>query len=330
MTPKGGHMFAPSFDLKGRRTVGTLALTTAATAALFAAGALSAGPGAIPAGNLVQTPGFEAGPGRADDLTTPPAGWQSGGTPSVWVYVPGVGYERPETAVSTRIGGGANFLSGGVGAAGTPGTITKTASQSIDVAGASVEIDAGLVAASLSAYLGGYTSSEDTARVDARFLGAGAALLGSVRVGPVTRDQRARQTTLLKRSASAAVPKGTRSIAVVVTMYAPETASKVHAYADNVSLELVRTTTTPPTASKATLAVGCSAKTLVVTAKPARGSAVRSVTFLVNGKSLATDRKAPFTARIATAGLPRKLKVTARLRLIGKAPLSLTRTVKRC
>jgi hypothetical protein len=293
------------------------------------AGPLQAKHGAIPAGNLVQNPGFEGGPGSPIDATTPPVGWQSGGTPSVWVYVDGAGYERPTKAVAAKIGGGANFLSGGQGAAGTPGTITKTASQSIDVAGATAEIDAGDVAANLSAYLGGYTSSEDTARVEAKFLGADGASLGTLRIGPVTRDQRARQTTLLKRSASAAVPKGTRTIAVVIVMFAPETGSKVHAYADNVSLELVKAGVTPPTTAKSTLAAACSGKTLVLSVRPAAGSSVSSVTFLVNGKSVAVDKKAPFTARVPTRGLAAQLKVTARVKSAGKTAV-LTKTIRRC
>ena len=313
----------------GRRAAGTLALATATVAALLVASPLPAESSAIPAGNLVQNPGFEDGPGSPLDNTVPPVGWQSNGTPSVWVYVDGVGFERPPKAVAATFGGGANFLSGGVGAAGTPGTITKTASQSIDVAGAAAEIDAGLVAANLSAYLGGYTSSEDTARVDAKFLGADSAPLGTLRVGPVTREQRARQTTLLKRSASAPLPKGTRSIAIVLTMFAPETGSKVHAYIDNVSLELVKAATTPPTGAKATLAAACSGKTLVVTVRPAAGSKVTSVTFLVNGKRVAIDKKAPFTVRVATTGLAAQLKVTARVLAAGKT-VALTKTIARC
>jgi hypothetical protein len=244
------------------------------------------------------------------------------------VYVAGAGYERPTKAVAAAYGGGANFLSGGQGAAGTPGTITKTAGQSIDVSGAAAEIDAGAVSANLSAYLGGYTSSEDWARVDVRFLGADAASLGApLRVGPVTRDQRARQTTLLKRSAGAAVPKGTRTIAILITMYASETGSKVYAYADNISLTLVKAT--PATVSTATLAVACSGKTLVVTVRPAAGATVRSVTFLVNGKPLAVDKKAPFTARLRTAGLASQLKVTARVQFTDKT-VALTKAIKRC
>jgi hypothetical protein len=56
---------------------------------------------------------------------------------------------------------------------------------------------------------------------------------------------------------------------------------------------------------------------------------VSSVTVLVNGKPVAIDRKAPFTARIGTRGLPVQLKVTARVKQAGKT-VSLTKTTKRC
>ena len=118
-------MSTRSLSPRRRRVVGIPVRTIVAVAALIVAAPLNAGPGAIPAGNLVKNPGFEDGPGRADDLTSPPAVWQSGGTPSVWVYVDGVGYERPPKSVAAKIGGGANFLSGGTGAAGTPGTLTR-------------------------------------------------------------------------------------------------------------------------------------------------------------------------------------------------------------
>lgn len=308
-------------------------LALVGAAALLIAVPLQAKPTAIPAGNLVLNPGFEDGPAANDDTTTPPVKWESGGNhprgqnASVWRYVAGEGYEQPTLAVAAKIGGGANFLHGGQGSAGTPGALTKTASQSIDVSVAAVEIDASGVAANLSAYLGGYSASDTTARVDARFLGADGAALGSLRVGPVTRDQRAKLTTLVKRTASAAVPKGTRSIAVVVTMFSPTALSKVYAYADNVSLVLVKAT--PATAAKATLAVACSGKTLVVNVRPARGSTVSSVTFLVNGKPVKIDRKAPFTARIATGRLPAQLKITARVKQAGKTVV-LTKARRRC
>ena len=54
-----------------------------------------------------------------------------------------------------------------------------------------------------------------------------------------------------------------------------------------------------------------------------------SVTFLVNGKAVAIDKKAPFIARIGTKGLPARLKVTARVKQAGKTVV-LTKARKRC
>lgn len=322
-------MHGHSRTSRARRCAGTFALAAATGAALVAAGPLNAGPGAIPVGNLIQNPGFEDGPGGIDDNTVPPVGWQSAGKPSVWMY--GVGGDRPAKDVATKIGGGANFLAGGQGG-GAPGAISARASQSLDVSGAAVEIDAGVVAAKVSAFLGGYTAQEDTARVDAQFLGADGAPLASVRVGPVTREQRSRQTTLLMRSAQAPVPKGTRSVAVVVTMSSADSQTKIHGFADNISLQLVKVATTPPpppALGKATLVVACSAKTLRATLRAAKGTAVRSVTFLVNGKTFGTDKTAPFTAHVGTRGLASQLKVTARVQSTPKTT-ALTKSIRRC
>jgi hypothetical protein len=227
--------------------------------------------------------------------------------------------------VAAKIGGGASFLSGGQPASALgSGPATATASQAIDVAGAAAEIDAGGLAANLSAFLGGYSAQQDTARVDARFLAAGGAVLGSVRIGPVTRDQRSNQTTLLKREAPAAVPKGTRSIDVVITMSSPDSNTKVHGFADNISLTLGK----PSTTTKPKLTVRCSGKTLVATVKTAVGQNVKRVTFSAAGRKV-VDTKTPFTARFPTKELPAHIVVKARVVAEGPAQ-TLSKKIKRC
>ena len=104
---------------------------------------------------------------------------------------------------------------------------------------------------------------------------------------------------------------------------------KNHAYVDNISLTLAKIVAAPPATGKATLVAVCSGKTLVATVRPAKGSTVTSVTFLVNGKPIAIDRKAPFTARIGTAGLPKQLRVVARVKEGGKSA-ALTKSIRRC
>lgn len=301
-----------------------IGLAGVAAAALLLAAPLAARSGAVPAGNLIQNPGFEAGASSVDDNTVLPAAWKTSGKPSVWIYV-AVATDRPDKDVAAKIGGGANFLSGGQPASALgSGPATATASQAIDVSSAAAEIDAGGVAANLSAFLGGYSAQQDTARVDARFLSAGGAALSSVRIGPVTREQRNNQTTLLKRAAQAAMPKGTRSIDVVITMSSPDSNTKVHGFADNISLTLGR----PSTMAKPTLTVKCSGKTLVATVKTAVVQNVKRVTFSTSGRKV-IDTKAPFTARFPTKELPAQIVVKARVAGDGPAQ-TLSKKIKRC
>lgn len=290
--------------------------------ALLLAAPLAAGPGAIPGGNLVQNPGAEASPGTIDDIVVKPVGWATTGALSVWKYPAREG-DRPTTAFAATIGGGENFFSGGPGGvAGQP-----TASQTIDVSGAAAEIDAAQVGASLTAMIGGYTVSEDLATVSARFLDATKRQLGVVRIGPVNRDDRKRLTVLLRRSAQANVPKGTRSIDVVIAVTVDNN-GKNHAYVDNISLTLGKASTTPSGNAKATLTVKCAGATLSAAVKPAAGQKVKSVAFTASGRKV-TDKRAPFTARFATKGLPAQLIVKAKVVSDGPAQ-NLSKKIRRC
>ncbi|MBA3434116.1 MAG: hypothetical protein H0U08_08495 [Actinobacteria bacterium] len=193
---------------------------------LVLAAPLGAGTGAIPGGNLVQNPGAEGSPGSETNVVVPIAGWRTTGAMTAWRYGPG---DRPDTAFAASISGGVNFFSGGNGGiAGTP-----TATQSVDVSAAAAEIDAGSVAATLSAFMGGYTVAEDLPQVDAVFYDAGTTRLGALRIGPVNRDDRNRLTTLLRRSAVANVPKTTRRIDVVFSVTV-DNQGKNHAFVDNI------------------------------------------------------------------------------------------------
>jgi len=293
----------------------------ALAAALLLAAPLAARPGAIPSGNLVQNPGAEDSPGTDVHTVVKPVGWATTGALSTWTYATAEG-DRPTKAFAATIGGGKNYFAGGPGDNSGKQT-THTAAQTIDVSGAASEIGAGQVGATLTAFIGGYTVSEDLATVTARFLDAAGAEVGSVRVGPVNREDRKRLTVLLKRTAQATLPPNTRSIAVVITVKADGNGAN-HAFVDNISLMLGRST-----AGTSTLTATCVGKTLVATVRPASGAAVSSVTFLVNGKPVAIDKKAPFTARIGTAGLAAQLKVTARVKAGGKTT-ALTKSLRRC
>jgi len=296
----------------------------AAVGALLLATPLAARQAAIPSGNLVVNPGAEDSPGTAVATVVKPVGWATTGALSVWEYAPRE-LDRPTQAFAATIGGGTNFFAGGPGD-NSGKQSTHTASQTIDISGAATEIDAGQVGATLSAFLGGYTVSEDLATVTARFLDAAGAELGSVRVGPVTRDDRKLLTVLLKRTAQTNVPLKTRRIGVVISVQADGNGAN-HAFVDNISLTLGKAivVVTP----KSTLVVACKAKTLIATVKPAKGTKVTSVKFILNGKTVATDKKAPFTTPIGTFGLAAPLKLTARVNQGGKT-ITLTKAVKRC
>lgn len=296
--------------------VGALALATP----------LAARQTTIPTGNLVQNPGAEDSPGTPVHTVVKPVGWTTTGNFSTYQYAPQVA-DFLTQAYSATIGGGKNFFAGGPGDnSGRP--TSHTATQSIDVSGAATEIDAGQVAAKLTALIGGYSVSEDLATVTARFLDAAGSELGRVRVGPVTTDDRKRLTVLLARTASASVPKTTRGIAVVIAVSAGGNGAN-HAFVDNVALMLARATVVAPPAAKPTLVVSCKTNMLTATVRATKGATVSSVTFAVNGKTAAVVKKAPFTARIATASLPSQLKVTAKVQTGGKS-IALSRATRRC
>lgn len=305
----------------GSRTrlgVGLLAVAIATIGALLVAGPLSARPATVPAGNLVNNPGAEQGPGSPDSTQHPAVpGWTT--TPSFTAVKYGTsGF--PTTAISAQVGGGQNIFAGG------PNTARSSATQTVDVAGAAAEIDGGQVQALLSALIGGFESQEDNGIVEAFFLNAAGGQLGGVKIGPVTAADRGGKTTLLPRSATGLVPAGTRSIRVVLT--ATRTAGSYNdGYLDNLDLEL-KLSTAPPPARKPTLVVACSRHVLVATVRPGT-AAIKSVAFLVNGKRVAIDRKAPFTARIRTAGLAAQLHVTARVQSAGETVV-LRKAIHRC
>jgi len=88
-------------------------------------------------------------------------------------------------------------------------------------------------------YLGGWEDQEDAATVDATYLSATGAAVGTLTIGPVTRANRQSLTTLLLRTAPAAVPAGTRAVQITIT--ATRQAGPYNdGYADNVAFTLRR------------------------------------------------------------------------------------------
>ncbi len=183
----------------------------------------------VPSGNLLVNGDAEAVPGSADGTTVVvPPGWTTDGPFTE------VAYGAPEfltTEDSASWGGGASFFAGG------PDNAASSATQVVSVGSAGAQIDGGGLSVTLSALLGGYLSQTDSATVTATFLNAAGATVGTLAVGPVTPDDRQSATTLLSRSATGAVPAGTRSIAVRIDATRSEGAFN-DGYVDNVSLTL--------------------------------------------------------------------------------------------
>ena len=104
----------------------------------------------IPAGNLLKNPGAEEGA----------VGWDASGIQPVF-YGTVSGY--PGRDVADRFVGGCQFFSGGPSA---EQPAVQTLTQTVTFSQAAPEIMAGTVTATLSAYLGGFLTQEDNAKVD--------------------------------------------------------------------------------------------------------------------------------------------------------------------
>jgi hypothetical protein len=192
----------------------------------------SAAAAAVPTGNLLQDPGAELDGGSTDSAcganATLNGAWSGQAGFTAVRYGTG---NYPDQTVSSAIGGGQNFFTGGCAA-------DTTASQLIDVSAYTGDFAAGQIQAALSADLGGYLAQEDAADVYATFESCGdSTTLGTIAIGPVTAEERGNQTTLLPRTSLAMVPAGTCSINVVMH-FARASGTSNDGYADNLSLSL--------------------------------------------------------------------------------------------
>jgi hypothetical protein len=295
-------------------------IVVAGAGVLLAAGTVGAEPDALPAGNLVKNPGAEA-PVGGPNPSSPPITY-----PGTWTSEEGVG--RPvqsirygswdlQPALSTAIGGGRTFFSGGYA------DKISRAFQIIDVSRAAADIDAGGVKACLSAYLGGARQSEYAAQATVQFVGEGDAPRGQLSIGPVT-QRGATAPRLLWRASERAMPAGTRMLRVSLNFTGFWASG---AYADNVSVALTKGRCTPQ------LAVRCQRGALVATVTPSNAVRTQRVRFQVRGakgQKLVNDARAPYTARVPMTGLTGGLTVSATLAQAGGGNVILTRKSRRC
>ncbi|MBV8490612.1 MAG: hypothetical protein JO199_08785 [Candidatus Eremiobacteraeota bacterium] len=180
------------------------------------------------------------------DSVTIPA-WLESGLPTVVAY----GVRGFPNARTPGAGNGKNFFTGGPFG-------SSTLTQALDLTSAFAAIDGGGVTWKLSGLLGGKKTSKDHARVTATFRNAAGSALGAVTIGPVTNLQRGNATKFLLRTASAKVPRHTRSVVVTLafTQYEAfyEGATLDNGYADDLAFSLstpvAMPTLPPPPVSK--------------------------------------------------------------------------------
>jgi hypothetical protein len=263
---------------------------------------------AVPQGNLLHNPGAEDGQAsQSGETTVPIPGWTTTGAFTVVPYGGGGApdfFTFPPASESQRIKGGKNFFAGGYQAG------TSSATQTVDVSAGAPLIDANRVGATLDGWLGGFLSEPDPGTVEATFLADAGTSLGSLKIGPVTPDERNRDLKFVQKAASGAVPSGTRSIRVVVTAVQQE-GTYADAYFDNLDLQLQ--------GPQVKITRHCAAKKHVtLRATIPAGLTARSVSFRLAGKSH-VDRKAPFTASFTLRAKTAVATASALLVVGGKA-----------
>ena len=212
----------------GRRMLVACAGLTATALAL----AVSAGATPEAAKNLIVNGNAEQGEaGNGYDVVAEIPGWTRKGSFTVVTYGAPNGF--PDSNVASPIGGGTKFFAGG------PANAGSAISQDIGVSAKKGLIDSGKAKATLSGYIGGFASQNDSLVATALFLSETGRRLGAARIGPVGATARQNATGMLKKSATKPVPKQTRTIRVVLA--AGRTAGSYNdGYADNLALTIGR------------------------------------------------------------------------------------------
>lgn len=198
-------------------------------AALSVAGALAFMPAAHAdtfGSNLIVNGGAEAGAGSSNGGLVGVPGWATTSNFTAVQYGASGGF--PATSDIGPADRGHNFFAGGESNA------FSRATQTIDLSALSASINGGQSKYALSAWLGGYQSQDDNARLSATFYGAGGAVLSSASLGPVLAGGRGNATGLALRDTQGYIPVGTLSVGISLDM--TRTAGSYNdGYADNLS-----------------------------------------------------------------------------------------------
>ncbi|MQA39248.1 PEP-CTERM sorting domain-containing protein [Rugamonas aquatica] len=163
--------------------------------------------------------------GNAENGVT---GWNA--TPQFEVVKYGAAGGFPFPADPGPADRGTYFFGGGYAA-------LSTASQIIDLSSLAATISTGAARYDLSAWLGGYDSQNDNAKLTATFYGAGGAALSSASVGPVSNSDRGNQTGLLLRDTQGYIPVGTLNVGITLDL-TRNAGSYNDGYADNLSFSV--------------------------------------------------------------------------------------------
>jgi hypothetical protein len=214
--------------LTSMRIATALLVTVAASAvpALVAVGAAAPGAACSICGkNLIKNPGAELGRGQN-------AEHESGAVPG-WTKTNGAfgaasysysGFWFSPTTLGPKDRGKNYFFGGSLNGAAFPQSVgTQTIKMPASAAGHR---------ATLSGWLGNYGS--DTAQVRAEFMSSAGTMLSAIRIGP---DSTIGGTNMALRTRTATVPRGTASIAVVIT-FTTHDGDASQAGADDLSLVL--------------------------------------------------------------------------------------------
>lgn len=126
---------------------------------------------------------------------------------------------------------GKNYFVGG------PDNLQSAAKQTISVASSASAIDGGNVGYAFEGWIGGFADQNDNATVTASFMDDTGKVLGQATLGPVLAEERKSKDGLVLKSVKGNVPKGTRSI-VVLMVFSKTAGSYNDGAVDNLSLVL--------------------------------------------------------------------------------------------
>ena len=185
--------------------------------------------GAATTCNLIVNGNAEAALGSTDGTPVSTPGWTSTGEATAGQYGAPYGYPGPTDPGPTDRGN--NLFAGGV--ADEISTLTQT----VNVSQYASAIDTSGVSYLLSGWLGGWDGQDDNAVLTVTFQSASGSALGTGTIGPVLSSDRSGTSGLFFRSTSGAMPSGTRTALVVLTL-TRTSGTNNDSYADNLSLAL--------------------------------------------------------------------------------------------